>query len=244
MINFSFFILLFLASGLCSSHSLQSWQSHQLLSYFTNQKINIDGDLAEWEGLDNQIMIQDQHPNQGGKHRMLSDNKVTIYSLWDPEYLYLAFYVLDQDLRAVQTEKDHRQLYMDDMVEFLIDPNNDRTDQWLGDDIVYHINAAGAKKDDRGTAEGISNADWDGIAIYAIHLMGSLNDTTDLDNGYSVEIAIPWSELDITPGDNTAIGFNAANGDCDGKGSQLFDWVGAWPFRSPHRFGSLVLVRP
>lgn len=216
-----------------------------ILSHYTGQKITIDGNLSEWEGWDkHKIVIQDRELDQGGKRRTLSDNKVTLYSLWDRDHLYLAFSILDRDLRAIQTKKDHKQLYLDDMVEFLLDPNNDRTGQWLQDDIVYHINAAGVKKDDRGTAEGTSNVEWDGKASYAIRLMGSLNDTTGVDYGYTIEIAIPWGELGIIPRDGITIGFNAANGDCDGKGRQLFDWMGAWPFRSPDQFGNLVLVRP
>lgn len=173
--------------------------------------------------------------------RTYSDNTMEARSLWNLDYLYLSIRIKDKELRAVQIEKDHKQLYLDDMVEFLIDSNNDGSSSWLEDDIVYHINAAGVKKDDRGTPLGTSDSTWDGMAIYAVKINGSLNNGNDVDVGYDVEVAIPWNELGILPVAGTKIGFNIVNGDNDGKGRQLFDWVGAWPLRSPNLFGSLVL---
>ena len=243
MTGFRFLVLLLAGSGPQSLYSQQLLQDFKLIAPYTSREMIIDGHLSEWKGLKkHQIAFSDRELNQGGIDRILSDNKVTLNACWDLNFLYLAFRVQDRDIRAVQTAKDHPQLYLDDMVEFLLDPGNDRTNEWLSDDIVYHINAAGTKKDDRGSDEGISDAAWDGKGIYAVRLMGSLNDTTDTDEGYHVEVAIPWGELGISPGNGKTIGFNAANGDCDGKGRQIFDWAGAWPLRSPNQFGSLILT--
>lgn len=112
----------------------------------------------------------------------------------------------------------------------------------LEDDIMYHINLLEHKKDDRGTAQGESDRRWNGEAKYAVVLNGSLNDSSDVDTGYTVELAIPWHELDLRPALGLTFGLNVANGDNDGKGRQLFDWMGTWPFRSPDQFGKLILV--
>jgi len=172
-----------------------------------------------------------------------SDNRVEVWSLWDNDSLYFRMEVADKDLRAYQTEKDHPLLYLDDMVEILLDVLNDKNDCWNTDNIVYHINLLGQKKDDRGTEDCESDPLWDGEAHYHIRLHGTLNDTTDIDKGYQVEIAIPWSELGITPETKRKIGINFANGDNDGAGRQLFDWSGAWPLRTPSDFGTLILKR-
>lgn len=170
-----------------------------------------------------------------------SDNKVTVCSLWDHDSLYFRIEVEDKDLRAYQTEKDHPELYKDDMVEILIDAFNDKNSCWSPDDIVYHINLYGQKKDDRGTEQCESNEIWDGEANYVMNLYGTLNDAADTDRGYRLEIAFPWTELQVQPKAGTAIGINFANGDNDGNGRQLFDWSGAWPLRTPSDFGILVL---
>ena len=194
--------------------------------------IHIDGALEDWDN-QGQICLK----GEKGK----SENRVIFRSRWDIDTLYLSFDVQDRDLRAYQIEKDDPRLFLDDMVEMLIDAKNRKDSCWGTDDIVYHINIRGDKKDDRGTALCQSDPSWDGCARYAVKIMGTLNDTTDVDDGYSVEVGIPWTELGLIPKSGLKIGFNFANGDNDGKGRQLFDWAGAWPMRSPYAFGTLIL---
>jgi hypothetical protein len=170
-----------------------------------------------------------------------SDNTVKVKSLWDNDSLYILFDVLDKDLRAYQTEKDHPLLYLDDMVEVLFDTKNDKTPCWAADDIVYHINLLGQKKDDAGSDSCVTNPLWDGNVNYRIQLFGTLNDILDIDTGYIVEIAFPWTELQLHPEKELKIGVNFVNGDNDGKGRQLFGWVNVFPFRLPHQFGTLIL---
>ena len=48
------------------------------------------------------------------------------------------------------------------------------------DDIIYHINLLGQKKDDRGTIDCKSNSKWNGNAKIAVRIFGSLNDPKDM----------------------------------------------------------------
>lgn len=195
---------------------------------YTRHPVIIDGELSEWSGASS-IQIMDEMRR--------SENTVVIYSLWDDVNLYFAFDVKDADLAAEQTEQDHARLYLDDMVEFLIDPRNDKDSCWTIDDVIYHINILGQKKDDRGTADCLTNPGWNGVAKYSVRLMGSINNPGDADKGYIVEISIPWSEMEITPTAARLVGVNFGNGD----NGRLFDWVDASPFRSPYAFGNLIL---
>ena len=174
--------------------------------------------------------------------KVKSENNFSVFSRWDKDSLYFFFKVIDTNLRAYQTKQDHPQLFLDDMVEVLIDTRNDKDSCWNIDDIVYHINLLKAKKDDRGTIQCKTNPLWDGNAGISVQLFGTLNDTTDIDNGNLISIGIPWSEIEQTPASGLTMGINFANGDNDGKGRQLFDWVGAWPMRTPHAFGDLILT--
>lgn len=171
----------------------------------------------------------------------VSDNQMIVRSCWDSDSLYFRFEVRDTDLRAFQTEQDHPQLFLDDMIEILIDADNDKGPHWKEDDIVYHVNILGVKKDDRGTTLYTSDATWNGRARYRIELYGNINDTSACDEGYTIELVIPWSEIGRSPTVGTALGVNFANGDNDGCGRQLYDWCNAVPMRSPNVFGTLVL---
>lgn len=201
----------------------------EFLCKYTETSVMIDADLEEWRNASS-IQIRDEK----GK----TDNKVKIYSLWDEENLYFAFDVKDSNLEAKQTEQDHAKLFLDDMIEFLIDPRNDKDSCWALDDIIYHINILGQKKDDRGTISCLTDPVWNGDARYATRINGSVNDPSDVDIGYVIEISIPWHEMKIKPSAGRLIGANFGNGD----NGTLFDWVDASPFRSPYAFGNLVLV--
>ncbi|MDR0430572.1 MAG: prolyl oligopeptidase family serine peptidase [Tannerellaceae bacterium] len=196
---------------------------------------------GNWQGIGHNAAAWLQTKPAFFENQAESDNKVSIRSLWDKDSLYFFFDVKDEELRAFQKEKDHPLLYRDDMVEILIDALNDKNECWTTDDLVYHINLFGQKKDDKGTKDCLSDPAWDGEAGFAVYLSGTLNDSTDIDQGYQVEIAIPWQELNVYPETGKKIGINFANGDNDGNGRQLFDWSGAWPLRTPSKFGTLIL---
>lgn len=172
-----------------------------------------------------------------------SDNKLSVLSFWNIDSLYFFFKVKDKDLRAHQDSIDHPKLFLDDMVEVLLDPENNKDSCWNKDDIVYHINLKKIKKDDRGTEECITNPKWNGKARIQLQIFGTLNDTTDIDQGYLMGIVFPWEEISQRPKSNLMLGVNFANGDNDGKGRQLYDWVAAWPVRSPYAFGNLILKK-
>jgi hypothetical protein len=209
-------------------------QSKVIYSHSAGAPVAIDGQELETDWLTADSVVFDGRS-------CLSEDVAVVKTLWDNEFLYLLFKVSDANLQSVQTEKDHRQLFLDDMAEFLIDATHDRDSCWNESKIIYHINLLGAKKDDRGTAQCYSDFHWDGDAVYAIALFGTLNDSSDRDAGYQVEVAVPWSELGLSPADGVTIGVNFAIGDSNNQGRQLFDWVQAPNFRSPHLFGDLIL---
>lgn len=204
-----------------------------LLCNYTGDFIIVDAKAEEWKHAET-IVLRDK---AGG------GNVVRIKSLWDDENLYFAYVVKDNDLIAKQQLIDHQELYLDDMIEFLLDGFNDKDSCWNQNKLIYHINLLGQKKDDRGNPECISDWRWNGNALYAIFLEGTLNDSTDVDDGYVVEISIPWEEVGVNPSPGLKIGADFACGDRDGNRNYFFDWVGAKPFRSPHAFGEIVLIK-
>ena len=113
---------------------------------------------------------------------------------WDDDYFYVAAEMEEPHVWATLTERD-AVIYHDNDFEVFIDPD--------GDNHAYYeleINALGTEWDllllkpyrDGGPAV---NA-WDirGLKT-AVHIDGTLNDPTDTDVGWSVEIAFPWAVL-------------------------------------------------
>jgi hypothetical protein len=227
-------LLVVVVIGSLSCNQNTKKQEKEIYSSFLQEIVQPLWESSVWENSGNVVIKGEIEGNE---------NRLTVFSRWNKDSLYFFFKVEDTCLRAYQTEKDHRELYLDDMVEVLIDTRNDKDSCWAEDDIVYHVNILGIKKDDRGTKECITDPTWDGNARISVQLFGTLNDTTDKDTGYLVTLALPWSELNQTPQSGLTMGVNFANGDNDGKGRQLFDWVGAWPMRSPYAYGNLILKK-
>lgn len=226
-------VLLIVLVTLSACSGQQSNHSKTIHSLFASEKFLPNWHSSEFDDPRTKVIKGD---------KVKSKNMLSIFSQWDKDSLYFFFKVNDSDLRTYQTEQDHSQLFLDDMVEILIDTRNDKDSCWNTDDIVYHINLLKVKKDDRGSAQCKTNPVWNGNARISVQVFGTLNDTMDIDKGYLLSLGFPWSEMDQTPRPGLTMGINFANSDNDGKGRQLFDWVGAWPMRSPYVFGDLILI--
>ncbi|MFH1765848.1 MAG: carbohydrate-binding family 9-like protein [Gemmatimonadota bacterium] len=118
--------------------------------------------------------------------------------LWDDEHLYIGAEMEEPHLWATLQDRDAI-IYQDDDFEVFLDPD--------GDGLAYfeiEINAMGTVFDlfmnkpyNQG---GRAEIGWDAAGLVTgVSLMGTLNDPTDHDRGWTVEMAIPWSSL-IPPG--------------------------------------------
>jgi hexosaminidase len=134
---------------------------------------------------------------------------------------------------------------MDDGVVVLIDPNFDRSPDWRDDDFAYHVNIYNAILDDRGLNDkGNFNNDWNGKMISAVRTYGTINEAIDKDWGYTVEMAIPWSEIGYLPFIGKQFGANFCVNDRDDKTGKYryYDWAGLKKFHVPSGFGTVTLV--
>ncbi len=115
--------------------------------------------------------------------------------LWDDDYFYIAAEMEEPHLWATLTERDSV-IYYDNDFEVFLDPD--------GDTHAYYeleVNALGTVWDlmllkpyrDGGLA--IDSWDIQGLEL-GVQLRGTLNDPSDLDSGWTVEIAMPWSVLE------------------------------------------------
>lgn len=114
--------------------------------------------------------------------------------LWDSQYFYLAAELEEPHVWGTLTKHDSV-IFNDNDFEFFIDPDGDNHEYY-----EFEINALNTVWDlflprpykDGGRADN----GWDvpGM-ITAVHVNGTLNDPSDRDAGWTVEIAIPWAAL-------------------------------------------------
>jgi hypothetical protein len=112
--------------------------------------------------------------------------------LWDDEYLYVGAEMEEPHVWATLTEHDSV-IFQDNDFEVFIDPNGDNHDYF-----EFEINALNTGWDLRLPKPyrdgGPALNDWEIPGLEsAVHIRGSLNDPSDVDDGWSVEIAFPWT---------------------------------------------------
>jgi hypothetical protein len=158
----------------------------------TGQPIVVDGVLDEqaWlHAVETNLFVDIQgsslpEPRHGTLAKML----------WDDDYFYVAAIMEEPDLWATLTKRDSVIFYDNDF-EVFIDPDGDTHDYY-----ELEINAFGTEWDlllekpyrDGGPA--LHEFDTPGL-LSGVQMMGTLNDNRDVDQGWTMEIAIPFHAL-------------------------------------------------
>jgi hypothetical protein len=142
--------------------------------------------------------------------------------LWDAEYFYIYAFMQEPHVWGTLTDRDDV-IYRDDDFEIFIDPDGDGHNYY-----ELEINALNTLWDlillqpyRNDSGPNVIN-DWNILNIKtAIHVYGTLNDPSDIDEGWSVEWAIPWSALkELAPriprdGDQWRVDFSRVDWEMD-----------------------------
>lgn len=115
--------------------------------------------------------------------------------LWDDEYFYFGAYLEETDLWASLTERD-AVIFHDNDFEIFIDPDGDTHDYYEFEmnafNTVWDLLVIKPYRDRQQVA--FNSFDFKGLKS-AVYLQGTLNDPSDTDEYWSVEVAIPWESL-------------------------------------------------
>jgi hypothetical protein len=114
--------------------------------------------------------------------------------LWDDECFYIAAELEEPHVWGTLTARDSI-IYHDNDFEVFIDPDGDACNY-----MEFEINALNtcwdlflAKPYDRG---GKADSSWDFLGVkHAVQVDGTLNCPHDVDSGWTVEIAFPWTSM-------------------------------------------------
>jgi hypothetical protein len=115
--------------------------------------------------------------------------------LWDSENLYVAFLCEDANVSGAFFADDEK-LYTSNVVEIFLNPSRDSSHY---DEIeVAPTNALFDASFSGGPRKGMDLA-WSSRARHAVHVDGTLNQPSDIDRGWTVELAIPFAALTGMP---------------------------------------------
>lgn len=154
----------------------------------------IDGNINDevWKNAEWSDSFQDIEGDL--KPKPYYDTKVKM--LWDNAYLYIAANLDDENVWAYLTERDQI-VFFDNDFEVFINPVNS-SHQYF----EYEINALNTifdlflPKTYRSASGALIS--WDSNNLkHGVHIHGSLNDPSDKDKGWTVELAIPFKDITI-----------------------------------------------
>lgn len=247
---------------------------------YKNIEIQMDGELAEWEKefdfifedtlssirpLPNTDISQGYplHFDFSTIKKPLSKNKVHVKCFWNYSNLCFAFVVFDEHIYAQAiSDPDKPKLHFNDGVEIYIDSKNDsenkmdindyqfvidvenRTDIFRGERKYFHIDTIAVPKD---FGQNI-------LIKSSSKVYGTINDSTDLDKYYVIEVVIPFTALGIEPKTGMRMRLDLCCNDVDFPLNQAvisdyastatwpFNWSGYSDFGYPKYWREIILV--
>jgi hypothetical protein len=210
--------------------------------YKTNETISIDGKGIEtaWEHAEKgQFVAMD-----GSAPRLATEFRW----LWDDQYLYGFFHIVDDNLYASMTGRDDH-LWKENVVEFFIDDDNS-SKSYIEFEFnplntvldLFVLNKYNARKDIRQlwewNCEGLKNA---------VFVKGTINNPKDKDEYWDLEVAIPFSQFYSAPnlppvaGDEWKIDFCRGEGEENPAKGEYSAWAPP-AFHNPLSYGILKFV--
>ena len=200
---FKVFIILFLVTKLfCLENLLKDsnlrvpkidYNPKTYICLHTSENMIIDGKANENAWINSQWT--DLFVDIEGNLKPKPNFETKVKMLWDDKYMYFYAEMVEPHLWATLTERD-AVIYKDNDFEIFIDPNGDTHNYY-----ELEFNLFGTlwdlllTKPYRDNGQAIDA--WDVRDIkYALNLNGTLNDPSDFDKGWSIEVAIPWKVLE------------------------------------------------
>ena len=160
----------------------------------SNEQFNFDGNYTPPELSINGEKDDEEWSNCSDELTFGSLNQTKMVMYRGENALFCFFEVEDPDIQTVGNNNGDDVTH-GDSVEVYFDFGNDAANKPLNDDIQINIGAHGKTRIFVG-----SNGQWgswNGLLDYEIKLDGTLNDSSDTDNGYKIELMIPYSQVGI-----------------------------------------------
>ena len=194
-------------------------------------KVQVDGDLVEWENIPYLTINNEKQAVRGGINWQGSqDASCKLQAAWDKNNLYFAMQVMDDQLVEKRGYTgDCIELFFD--ADVLGDLGNSTPDS---DDRQYFVNAPMENEWPNGTLSAAGTVT--GGMVRAKKIIG----------GYQTEVRIPWDNFrnsGFIPRNNEVIGFVPTVCDRDSEGSTKLVWTAKDNvYQDTSKFGRMILI--
>ena len=179
-----------------STHALAQYPLIESRSYICKQALEpliIDGKANEssWK----MAQWTEDFVDIEGDKRPRPSLQTRVKMLWDEDYFYFYAELEEPHIWAKLQQRDTIIFYDNDF-EIFIDPDGDTQTYY-----EYEVNALNTiwdlmlTKAYRDNGQAIDNWDINGMKS-AIHIQGTLNDPSDKDEFWAIEVAMPWKVLE------------------------------------------------
>jgi hypothetical protein len=224
---------------------------------FTSDHVNIDGILSDtaWAS----AQWSEPFVDIEGDLKPVPRFHTRLKMLWDDSCLYVGASLQEPNVWATLTMHD-TVVYLDNDFEVFVDPDGDAREycelemnalNTTWDLLLNKPYRQGGKADNSWDIKGLRTA---------VSINGTINNPTDTDSGWTIEIAIPWSALAayahrVTPPTNddrwrinfSRVEWTVAAGTCrkvDGKREDNWTWSpqGVVDMHRPERWGTVLFT--
>ena len=219
----------------------------ELASTFSKGAIKLDGKLDEAVWKDAATTNALVNTMTGAP----AEPKVQVKSAWDDKNLYVAFDVADTFLKST-FEKNDDHLWEQDCVEIMLDPDGDGKN-YFELQVSPQNKSFDTRYESRRQPKPFGHMDWNaGLKSgVALHGKGKVNDDKP-DEGYTVEIAIPWTAFEAgepkhtapKAGDKWRANFYVMDALETGMRSVGWSAPKVGDFHMPKRFGTIAFSGP
>lgn len=179
-------VLMFMVSNIKAQQTFEMLR--QYVAYKTPQKINIDGQANElaWKA----AKFSQDYIDISGQEKPKFQTRMKM--LWDDDYLYIYAEMEEPHVWATLKQKDTIMYYNNDFEVFINPSNNTHNYYELEFNALNTIWDLLITQPYRERYHQVV-VDWN-ISDYksAIHVNGTLNDSSDKDRGWQIEMALPW----------------------------------------------------
>jgi hypothetical protein len=168
----------------------------------TTRPVIIDGviDEADWS----EVAWTEPFTDIEGNMRLAPRYKTRAKMLWDDAYLYIAAELKEPHLQARLLQRD-TVIFYDNDFEVFIDPDGDTHGYYEIEmnayNTVWDLLLVRPYRDNGPCVDS-----WTCLGMKsAVHLYGTINDPNDLDDRWTLEMALPWESLRETNGDKIPV---------------------------------------
>ncbi len=216
-------------------------KSDSLTIPYSGDKIIVDGKIDEWETFFKYSFEDTSNTFRSYQYKDLSvlypkgfdfseikkpksRNRVIVQSFWNNNSINFAITVYDKQLFAeIKSEKDKPKIHLNDGIEIYIDSRDDSGKRMDINDYQFQVNILNNKQVFRGDRHLIALDDiavpkeFDQNVLFksAVSISGTINNPTDIDSFYVVEIEIPFASIGIEPKTSHKLRLDVAVNDID-----------------------------